>query len=71
LVGSNKGHNCGTWCDEKLEFADIKSSNALLHFFGFLKAALSKGAKSKNQVLDPTQEDLSDSDCDGDGLSAS
>jgi len=67
LVGSNKGHNCGTWCEEKLEFADIKSSNAVLRFFGYFKAAPSKGAKPKNQVLDPTQEDLSDSDSDSDG----
>lgn len=55
IFGSNDGHNCDTWCEEKLAIADIKTVNLP---FDWLKAAPVKHAHPLTKILDKTEEDF-------------
>jgi ankyrin repeat protein len=55
LMGGNNGHNCLTWCEEKLTFADIHPVSAL---FDGIKAAPKKHTHPFKGKGDGTVQDI-------------
>lgn len=55
FLGGNGGHNCVTWCQEKLSFADIDAISAPLDA---LKASPKKQVHPLKKIRDNTKEDI-------------